>query len=82
MSTSSATVSNGRARSRRPVRFHLRRLEALRRAGHTERIDKRVPNHIVERSMAHDLSQGGDSLRVLTLSTFDLEPQIGSDGAT
>jgi hypothetical protein len=64
------------------VRFHLRRLEALRRAGHTERIDKRVPNHIVERSMAHDLSQGGDSLRVLTLSTFDLEQQIGSDGAT
>jgi hypothetical protein len=32
--------------------------------------------------MAHDLSQGGDSLRVLTLSTFDLEQQIGSDGAT
>jgi hypothetical protein len=64
------------------VRFHLRRLEALRRAGHTDRIDKRVPNHIVERSMAHDLSQGGDSLRVLTLSTFDLEQQIGSDGAT
>jgi hypothetical protein len=63
-------------------RFHLRRLEALRRAGHTDRIDKRVPNHIVERSMAHDLSQGGDSLRVLTLSTFDLKQQIGSDGAT
>jgi hypothetical protein len=64
------------------VRFHLRRLEALRRAGHTERIAKRVPNHIVERSMANDLSQGGDSLPVLALSTFDLEQQIGGDGAT
>jgi hypothetical protein len=67
------------------VRFHVRRLEALRRAGHTERIDAdhwRVPNDIVERGMAHDLSQGGDSLRVRTLSTLDLEQQIGSDGAT
>ena len=32
--------------------------------------------------MAYDLSQGGDSLRVRTLSTLDLEQQIGSDGAT
>jgi hypothetical protein len=67
------------------VGFHVRRLEALRRAGHTERIDAdhwRVPNDIVERGMAHDLSQGGDSLRVRTLSTLDLEQQIGSDGAT
>lgn len=67
------------------VRFHVRRLEALRRAGHVERIDAdnwRVPNDIVERGMAYDLSQGGNSLRVRTLSTLDLEQQIRSDGAT
>jgi hypothetical protein len=32
--------------------------------------------------MAYDLSRGGDGLRVRTLSAFDLERQIGSDGAT
>ena len=67
------------------VRFHVRRLEALRRAGHVERIDEdhwRVPKDIVECGQAHDLSQGGDGLWVRTLSTLDLERQIGSDGAT
>jgi hypothetical protein len=67
------------------VRFHARRLEALRRAGHVERIDAdhwRVPNDIVDRGLAHDLARGGDSLRVRTLSTLDLEQQIRSDGAT
>jgi hypothetical protein len=67
------------------VRSHVRRLEALRRAGHVERIDEdhwRVPKDIVDRGIAHDLSQGGDGLRVRTLSTFDLQQQIGSDGAT
>jgi type IV secretory pathway VirD2 relaxase len=67
------------------VRFHVRRLEALRRAGHVEWIDAdhwRVPRDIVDRGMSHDLSHGGDGLRVLTLSTLDLEQQIGSDGAT
>jgi hypothetical protein len=32
--------------------------------------------------MAHYLSQRGDSMRIRTLSTLDLEQQIGSDGAT
>lgn len=67
------------------VRFHVRRLEALRRAGHVERVDAdhwRVPTDIVERGRAYDLAQGGDGLRVRTLSTFDLERQIASDGAT
>jgi type IV secretory pathway VirD2 relaxase len=67
------------------VRFHVRRLEALRRAGHVERIDAdhwRVPADIVDRGMAYDASQGADSLRVRILSTLDLEQQIGSDGAT
>ena len=67
------------------VRFHVRRLEALRRAGHVEHIDAdhwRVPRDIVDRGMAYDASRGGDGLRVRILSTLDLEQQIGSDGAT
>lgn len=67
------------------VRFHVRRLEALRRAGHVERIDAdnwRVPDDIAERGMRYDLSLGGDGLSVRILSTLDLEAQIGSDGAT
>jgi type IV secretory pathway VirD2 relaxase len=67
------------------IRSHVRRLEALRRAGHVERIDAdhwKVPKDIVERGQAYDLSQGGDGLRVRTLSALNLEKQIGSDGAT
>jgi len=63
----------------------VRRLEALRRAGHVERIDAdnwKVPKNIVERGQAFDLSQGGDGLRIRTLSAISLEKQVGSDGAT
>jgi hypothetical protein len=41
------------------VRSHVRRLEALRRAGHVERLDAdtwRVPADIAERGMCYDLS--------------------------
>jgi len=67
------------------VRSHIRRLEALRRAGHVERIDAdtwRVPADISERGMRYDLSRGSDGLAVRTLSTLDLQAQVGSDGAT
>jgi type IV secretory pathway VirD2 relaxase len=67
------------------VRFHVRRLEALRRAGHVERLDAdnwRVPSDIAERGMRYDLSRGGDGLSVRILSTLCLEAQISSDGAT
>ena len=67
------------------VRSHVRRLEALRRAGHVERLDAdqwRVPADISERGMRYDLSRGGDGLAVRTLSTLDLKAQVGSDGAT
>jgi hypothetical protein len=67
------------------VRFHVRRLEALRRSGQVERIDAdhwRVPNDIVERGQAYDLSQGGHGLRIRTLSAIGLDRQIASDGAT
>jgi type IV secretory pathway VirD2 relaxase len=67
------------------IRSHVRRLEALRRAGHVERIDAdhwKVPKDIVERGQVYDLSQGGDGLRVRTLSVLNLEKQIGSHGAS
>jgi hypothetical protein len=67
------------------VRSHVRRLEALRRAGLVERIDAdnwRVPKDIVERGQAYDLSHGGDGLRIRTLSAIGLDRQIASDGAT
>ncbi|MBV9983268.1 MAG: relaxase/mobilization nuclease and DUF3363 domain-containing protein [Bradyrhizobium sp.] len=67
------------------VRSHVRRLEALRRAGHVERIDAdnwKVPKDVVERGQAYDLSQGGDGLRIRTLSAINLDRQITSDGAT
>jgi hypothetical protein len=67
------------------VRSHVRRLEALRRAGQVERIDAdnwKVPKDIVERGQAYDLGQGGDGLRIRTLSAIGLDRQIASDGAT
>jgi hypothetical protein len=63
----------------------VRRLEALRRAGHVERIDAehwRIPDDIAERGMAYDLNRGGDGRRIRTFSSLDLDKQIGSDGAT
>jgi type IV secretory pathway VirD2 relaxase len=67
------------------IRSHVRRLEALRRAGHVDRIDAdhwKVPKDIVERGQVYDLSQGGDGLRIRTLSVIGLDRQIASDGAT
>jgi type IV secretory pathway VirD2 relaxase len=67
------------------VRSHVRRLEALRRGGVVERIDAdtwKVPKDIVERGQAYDLGQGGDGLRIRTLSTIGLDRQVASDGAT
>ena len=67
------------------VRSHVRRLEALRRAGHVERIDAdnwKISKDFVERGQAYDLSQGGDGLRLRMLSALSLDRQVGSDGAT
>ena len=67
------------------VRSHIRRREALRRAGHVERIDAdnwKVPKDIVERGQAYDLSRGADGLRIRTLSAISRDRQVASDGAT
>ncbi|MDJ0447385.1 DUF3363 domain-containing protein [Methylocystis sp. JR02] len=66
------------------VDAHVRRLEALRRAGIAERIDGdqwRIPEDFEARAVAHDAERNGRA-NIRVLSTFDLERQIGSDGAT
>jgi type IV secretory pathway VirD2 relaxase len=67
------------------VRSHVRRLEALRRAGHAERIDAdhwRVPADLSERGQAYDLARDRANIRISVLSHIGLGQQIGHDGAT
>ena len=66
------------------VDAHVRRLEALRRAGIAERIDAdhwRVPEDFEARAASYDAGRNARA-NIRVLSTFDLERQIGSDGAT
>lgn len=66
------------------VDAHVRRLEALRRGGIVERIDAdqwRIPDDFEARATAHDAGRNSRA-NIRVLSTFDLERQIGSDGAT
>jgi type IV secretory pathway VirD2 relaxase len=66
------------------IESHVRRLEALRRAGIIERIDTDrwlIPDGFEARANAYDADQGRRaSLRVL--SAYDLDRQVTSDGAT
>jgi hypothetical protein len=67
------------------VRSHVRRLEALRRAGHVERIDAdhwRIPADLAERGQAYDLARDRASGRVTVLSATGLDQQVVHDGAT
>jgi type IV secretory pathway VirD2 relaxase len=67
------------------VRSHVRRLEALRRAGHTEWIDAdhwRVPADLPARGQAYDLARDRANIRISVLSHSGLDQQIRSDGAT
>jgi type IV secretory pathway VirD2 relaxase len=66
------------------VRSHVRRLEALRRAGIVERIDAdhwHIPQDFEARAIAYDVRRGAQA-SVRILATLDLEQQIASDGAT
>ncbi|MGQ7334291.1 DUF3363 domain-containing protein, partial [Streptococcus suis] len=66
------------------VDAHVRRLEALRRAGIAEQIDPdrwRIPQDFENRAAAYDAGRNRQA-SVRVLSTFDLEKQIGADGAT
>ncbi len=67
------------------IRSHVRRLEALRRAGHVERVDAdhwKIPDDLPERGVAYDALGARKDFAVRALSTLDLKNQIGSDGAT
>jgi hypothetical protein len=67
------------------VRSHVRRLEALRRVGHAERIDAdhwRVPADFPARGQAYDLARDRANIRISILSSTGLDNQIGHDGAT
>src|SRR5258708_3380222 len=62
------------------VRSHVRRLEALRRAGHAERIDAdhwRVPADLAERRQAYELSRNRANIRPLVLAPTRPDQQIG-----
>ncbi|CAN7655527.1 DUF3363 domain-containing protein [Agrobacterium tumefaciens] len=66
------------------VDAHVRRLEALRRAGIAERIDAdqwRIPEDFESRAAAYDAGRNRQA-SVRVLSVLDLETQIGADGAT
>ncbi len=66
------------------VDAHVRRLKALRRAGIAVRIDAdqwRIPDDFESRAAAYDAGRNRRA-SVRVLSAFDLETQIGSDGAT
>ena len=63
---------------------HVRRLEALRRAGIVERIDAdhwRLPTDFESRAAAYDAGRNRQ-INIRVLSNFDLERQIEADGAT
>ncbi|WP_371824613.1 relaxase/mobilization nuclease domain-containing protein [Martelella soudanensis] len=66
------------------VDAHVRRLEALRRARVVERIDAdqwRIPEDFESRAAAYDAGRSRQA-SVRILSAFDLDKQIGADGAT
>lgn len=66
------------------VRAHVRRLEALRRAGIVTRINEHVwdiPGDYLQRAQDYD-SKRSQQLGVRILSTFDLEAQVSANGAT
>ena len=67
------------------VLSHVRRLEALRRAGHVERIDAdqwRIPVDLPERGQAYDRTRDRTNGSISVLSPMSLEQQTSHDGAT
>ena len=66
------------------IESHVRRLEALRRAGIVERLDEdrwSIPAGYEARATAYDAAQSR-RMNLRVLSAYDLDRQIASDGAT
>ncbi len=69
----------------RCVAAHVRRLEALRRAGIVERHGEdhwSVPQDLPKRGLAHDRKRHGPGPRMEVLSPIGLDQQVTHDGAT
>ncbi|BDA84641.1 hypothetical protein Sa4125_21830 [Aureimonas sp. SA4125] len=69
----------------RHVQSHVRRLEALRRAGIVERVHAEhwtIPADLPERGLAHDRQRFGNDPRIDELSHLPLDRQVRHDGAT
>ena len=67
------------------IRSHVRRLEALRRAGHVERVHAEhwtIPKDLAERGLGYDRSLVGEGPNIRIASEFSLDRQIGVEGAT
>ncbi|GGI76293.1 hypothetical protein GCM10007973_11440 [Polymorphobacter multimanifer] len=67
------------------VRSHVRRLEALRRAGIVERIHSEhwtIPADLPERGLAYDRQRFGNGPRIAELSHLPLDRQVRHEGAT
>jgi type IV secretory pathway VirD2 relaxase len=66
------------------VGAHVRRLEALRRAGIVERVDANqwlIPKDFEGRAAAYEVAQGRQT-QMRILCAYDLDRQVTSDGAT
>lgn len=67
------------------IRSHVRRLEALRRAGHVERVHAEhwtIPKDLAERGLTYDRSLAGEGPGIKITSQLSLDRQIGVEGAT
>jgi type IV secretory pathway VirD2 relaxase len=67
------------------VEAHVRRLEALRRAGIVRRLDAdrwQVPENLVERGANYDAQRRGRGITINPLSLIDLDNQVSAPGAT
>ena len=78
-------AASGVSDPERFVQTHIRRLEALRRAGIVERLHTEhwtVPADLPERGLAHDRTRHGPGARVTELSPLSLDQQVRHEGAT
>lgn len=67
------------------VEAHIRRLEALRRAGIVRRLDAdrwEIPDNLVERGAAYDAQRRGRGVAINLVSLLDLDDQVKAPGAT
>lgn len=67
------------------VQTHVRRLEALRRAGIVERLHAEhwtIPADLPERGLAYDRARHGPGARIAELSPLSLDRQVRHEGAT